>query len=290
MAGGTEYFLRRLPNVIKYKDSYLTAHAKDIQVLILGSSHPYAGIDPDLFDKDTFNASFVSQCLQLDWQIFNKYKEELVSLETIILPIAYFSLWYKLSDSIEAWRMKDYVINYGIKSDIFIHKSHLLSSPLDSIINLFDYYIKRKTDLSCTEKGMSKRNVLEKNKKYQDNSQRRADQHTYNITSAEKRRLYDENLSILERFAEYCLQNNIQLIIVIMPAYKSYREKLNHEQLNNMYNTIERVVLSYDFIDFIDLFDDQNFQIEDYMDSDHLNSAGTLKISEILNNSIVFFD
>ena len=286
IAGIVEYAVRRLPNVIKYKANYIMENWENIQVLIFGSSNPYVGIDPDLFDKNTFNIAYVSQCLQMDWQIFEKNKSNLNNLEVVILPIAYYSLWHKLAESPESWRMKDYVAFYGIKSNKLIQNSLFLSQPKESMIGLINYHIKGKKDLSCMINGMSKWNVTEKSRKFHDNSIDRVALHSYDIDSPNIHQIYNENLAVLEKFADYCYANNVKLVLPEIPTHSSYYEKLDQYQLYQMQTAIQTVKDKWSSIKHLDWLTHSDFDTSDFLDSDHLNSDGVEKFSVKLNTII----
>ena len=86
-----EYFLRQVPNDYIYKSNYLDEHSNEIEVLILGGSHSYFGINPDYFTAKTFNAGNVSQPLNIDFKLLEKYQNNFKSLKIIIIPMSYRS-------------------------------------------------------------------------------------------------------------------------------------------------------------------------------------------------------
>lgn len=109
-----EYYLREIPNDYSYKNSYLQENAADIKVLILGNSHAYRGVIPEKLNLKAFNAAYVSQTLDLDFLVFDKFKEQLNSLEFVIINISYPSLFSSLKISKESWRLKNYNLYYNL--------------------------------------------------------------------------------------------------------------------------------------------------------------------------------
>jgi len=67
-----EILLRQIPNDYLLKKKYLDNHSKEIETLILGSSHSFYGINPLYFSNNTFNASHISQSLDYDFAILKK--------------------------------------------------------------------------------------------------------------------------------------------------------------------------------------------------------------------------
>ena len=71
----SELIIRRIPNDYSYKNAYLRDNAGDVEVLVLGSSHGFYGVDPVCFSRRGFNASHLSQSLDYDYFIFSKFKD-----------------------------------------------------------------------------------------------------------------------------------------------------------------------------------------------------------------------
>jgi hypothetical protein len=140
-----EVMLRQIPNVYKFKKNYLDENSDKIEVLFLGNSHSYFGLNPDCMAKRSYNAAHVSQTFDYDLEIIRKYKDGWVNLKFIVLPISYFSLYDKMSESTESWRAKDYCIYYKIRISKYLpHYTEMLSGQLSlKFIRLWSFYVKR---------------------------------------------------------------------------------------------------------------------------------------------------
>ena len=228
-----EYLLQQIPNDYVYKKNYLDKHSTRIQTLILGSSHAYFGINPVYFSQNTFNASHISQSLDFDLAILNKYQKNLDDLDAIVLPISYFTLFSKLGDGAEAWRVKNYTIYYGLNAKSLSDCSEVLSNKLkQNISRLYFYYIKNKNDITCTEFGWGTTYRSELAKDLQETGKTAAKRHTRDDIFSEKDgKIYTENLNILKSFSELCNQRNVKLIFLTTPTYHTYRKNLNTEQI-----------------------------------------------------------
>ena len=88
-----EISLRAIPNDYKQKRDYMDSHSDEIEVLVLGSSHSLYGINPKYFSQKTYNMAYVSQSLDLDYKILEKYHNRFKNLKTIIVDISCFSLY-----------------------------------------------------------------------------------------------------------------------------------------------------------------------------------------------------
>ena len=128
-----EIAIRKIPNDYQLKKDYLDKNAAEINTLILGSSHTFYGLNPEYFSKKTFNAAYVSQSLDLDYEILKKYDSKLKNLKTVIVPISYFSLFETLDTDVEKWRIK--IMCYIMVSKTTINLQ-IISNHLITTLNL----------------------------------------------------------------------------------------------------------------------------------------------------------
>ncbi|HRB69044.1 MAG TPA: hypothetical protein PLC92_02955, partial [Chitinophagales bacterium] len=76
-----ELLLRDIPNDYSFKKNYLNTNSNNIEVLFLGSSHIYYGINPEYISQKSFNAAHISQSLNFDLAILEKYKDRWTNLK-----------------------------------------------------------------------------------------------------------------------------------------------------------------------------------------------------------------
>ena len=83
---GGEAVLRLHPNAAKAKDKAMRLTGSIIDTLILGSSHAYYGLCPELLGRNAYNAAQVSQTLKYDEFILNRYA--LPRLRAVVLTVS----------------------------------------------------------------------------------------------------------------------------------------------------------------------------------------------------------
>lgn len=291
LAVSLEFLLQQIPNDYTYKKNYLTEHAGEIQILILGSSDTFYGLNPVYFSQNTFNASHVSQTLDLDLKIFNKYKHNFKDLSTVIIPISYFTLWGKLEEGVEAWRIKNYALYHDMNTKSVTDNFELLNGKLSlNIQRFYKYYFKEKDAIICSELGWGTDYSSEIKNNLEKTGKAMASYHTVDdINSDKNRKIFAENIKILNTFAELCNLKNIKLIFLSTPVYRTYLENLNPEQLNIMLETIGNIVEKYENCQYINLMDDPDFTAVDFYDANHLNEIGAKKLSGKLSREIGIF-
>jgi len=278
-----EYLLQQIPNDYVYKKSYLDKHSNEIEILILGASEPYYGINPVYFFQNTFNAAHVSQTWDLDFDIFNKYQSNFDNLKIIVLPISYATLWSKLENASDSWRMKNYALYYGINTKSLKDHSELLNNTLgNNLKRLYDYYFEKKNDIYCSEFGWGTSFKAGESNDLNITGKEAASRHTHDIHSEESMKIFAENIKILNSFAEFSNRNDIKLILLTLPVYHTYRENIDKQQLNKMIETLTDFTKEHNNILYFNWFEDPDFLAADFYDADHLNNLGAEKLSKKL--------
>jgi hypothetical protein len=284
-----EFFLRQIPNEYTYKKEYLDNHSNEIQTLILGSSHSYFGIDPIYFSQNTFNVAHVSQTLDFDFEILKKYQNNFNSLKNIILPISYFTLQSKLKRGQDSWRIKNYVIYYEMDipyslSSLSTHIELLSSNPFVNTKRFASYYIKGHQNIPCSELGWGTSYNSSNAQDMKKTGKAAAFRHSKNKDSDEN--FFHENIITLNSIMEFCVKHDVKLIFITTPAYITYRENLDKEQLSQMIETITEMTEKHANWQYINLLDNPIFTSDDFYDADHLNEIGAKKLSLLIDKEI----
>lgn len=276
-----ESLLRNIPNDYNYKNDYLINNSNNINKLFLGSSHSYYGINPEFITGSSFNASHISQSINLDYEIIKKY--EWNELEYIIIPIDYFSLFFWLSNGVEYWRIKNYNLYYDMQlSNKLSDNSELMSISLKSNIKrIISHYLLNNSSITCSKLGFGN-----KYKKIQDllvTGKTAALRHTKKDLSK-----LDGSLLILKEIINFASKNDIEIIFYTSPAYKTYVSNLDQNQLNLTIKTINKLAIKNSNCNYFNLLEDSSFNSSDFRDADHLNPEGAKKLSlrmdELISN------
>lgn len=285
-----EILLRNTPNDYLFKKQYLDKHSSEIETLILGSSHSFYGFNPEYFSSNTFNASHISQSLNYDFEILKKYQDQFKNLKTIILPISYFTLFGKLEAGSESWRVKNYIIYYDLNtSKSLINYSEVLSNRINvNIKRIASYYVLGNSTISCTDLGWGTRYNSKNARDLAETGKTAAKRHTRDdINSNKYQEIFKDNILILKSIIEWCKKNNVKVLLLTPPAFETYRQNLNSEQLNTTINTTSGICSKYDNCIYLNLLSDTNFVSRDFYDADHLSEIGAKKLSELINEKIV---
>ncbi|HMJ46367.1 MAG TPA: hypothetical protein VK498_03515 [Ferruginibacter sp.] len=280
----SEILLRRIPNDYKYKKKYLDINSRYISTLFLGSSHAFFSINPDFIKSNSFNVAYVSQSLDYDLEILNKYHDKWDSLTCIVIPVDYFSLFTKLETSVEAWRIKNYTLYYGININNNIsYYSEILSNNLKvNSKRLYNYYFRHHPDISCSMLGWGTDYNSKSKKDLESTGVSAARRHT-----AADDKEFRDNLEILQKIIDFAHEKNINVLLFTSPAYKSYVHNLDSTQLKQTISAVSLLTLNNNNTEYHNFLNDPSFNESDFYDADHLNVLGakkfTLKIDSLIS-------
>jgi hypothetical protein len=278
-----EFILRQIPNDYALKKNYLDKHSSKIEVLFLGSSHSFYGINPIYTEKCSFNASHISQTLKYDLEILKKYENNLSKLKTIVIPISQFTLFTKLEKSSENWRVKNYNIYYYMNMSLNLpdYFEILTFKLIVNLNRILDYFIKNKSNISCSELGWG---TGYNSKKYIDlieSGKVAADRH-----NKKNQDYFNENLDSLKSIIEIGKKHNAKIFLFTPPSYITYRMYLNKEQLDKTIEASKSISNIYDNSLYINMIEDESFNENDFYDADHLNEIGAEKLTKLIDNYI----
>ena len=273
-----ELILINIPNDFIFKRDFMDLNSDKIEVLILGNSHTYYGINPYFINKKTFNLAYPSQPLNYDFLLLKKYEKSLKKLKYLILPIDYCSLYYKIENGSEKWRSKNYSIYYGLDSNLIQQDFEILHGRFsNNISRAFNFFFHNKTDLSCNKFGFGYKYNSKFNKNLFSTGIQASKRHSVNIYKNHE--AYSNNFNNLNLLIDIANKNKINLIFISSPAYVSYYSNLNEIQLKYTHNTILNLCKMNNSIYYFDFLKDSSFIANDFFDADHLNEIGAKKLS-----------
>ncbi|QDO92552.1 hypothetical protein FNB79_00655 [Formosa sediminum] len=276
-----EFLLRQIPNAYQIKSNYLIENKDSIQTLLVGSSHVLYGINPDFLTDKALNYGNVSQTIDIDYDIVSQYITELQALSTVVLRWSYTTPFEQLKKGDERWRLKDYAIYTTVHTETKLkYHFEMFSVKLKyNIERLYNYYILKKEIEHTNTSGWSMHMDASKLVNLETLGERIAKKHTA-ITD----NYYTENVNILERIVKMCNKHNINVLLVTMPAYHSYVNKLDTLQLRKTIDAGVNMQQQYENCRYFNLLNDKRFDKQDFIDVDHLNATGAEKFSKLIDS------
>lgn len=274
-----DVLLRHIPNDYSYKCGYLRKNSDSIQVLLLGSSHGFYDIDPRYIHARCFNAAYVSQSLDYDDAILEKYTWR--SLRYILVPVSYFSIYTNLSTTREAWRARDYVMYYQLPTargladytEIFSNKLGFNWGRIST------YYLSHISDITCTDLGWGTQFNSSNDQDLEKSAQEAISRHTVPRNEV----VIAGNIAVLKRMILFAQQRNIQVILYTPPAYHTYTDLVDKTQLASTIQVATEDTATYTNTRYLNFLSDARFTKPDFYDADHLNDRGAEKFTKLID-------
>lgn len=277
-----EVYVEHLPNPAKSKHQWMLSHSQEVETLILGNSHTFYGLRPDVLGGNAINLAMVSQTYRYDNALLHHY--DMPHLRRVILPCSYLSLWedFEEQEDNKEWYMAN---RYLLYMDIHEH-SRLSKYGLEmfSINSLWEKTLSlwRPSQVSWDSLGFGTNFTREGRNEEWDNGAERARNNTYKDTC-----IVALNKQYLNEMATFCKKHNAQLILITTPTSQSFRNNEDQRQVNINKKTLSDFLCKHPSVMYIDLEADKRFSEEDFYDGDHLNMDGAEKMSMIIRDSIM---
>lgn len=284
LLGILEYQQFILPNNYQAKETYLRQIQDTVEIIALGNSQTYMGVNPWVMPRPAFNLSNTAQTLTYDFELLQAYHKQLPALRYVILGIStpsLYSIGHELpGDFNRIYHYKHYL---GIDAEAKPWKARYYSitntiSIKKSVDRMIDYYTGQDDLIEFDSLGW-----------YTDSVQRDLTQNGLDAAASHMKYVKWEhkayNLKQLDKLISLCKQNGYTLIIYSPPMYHTYQSNLHPTYYQDMVQTLDSVS-SAQSIAYLDFTYDRTYQAEDYFDSNHLRESGSLKLSNSLASLI----
>ena len=284
---GAEYRLTRVRNSYTTKLA-LMHNSATAEVLVLGSSHAYDGINPDCFSRPGFNMANMSQLFYHDSQILDRFGVFLPNLKFVIFSISYFSFEANPGIVPEKWRAFFYRQYYGIPANRWLLRwdvrnySKLALYSYESVKHLKSL----PTDLSGSISSTGWQRVPATETTGQTPISDRTGKARVQFHRALMREDYrPESVQSLRDSIDWCLCRGITPILLTPPVYHTYTDHIDRAKYRWMQACICELCSAYQ-LSYWNYFTDPRFNLKDFADDDHLNETGAEELSRMIDEEV----
>ncbi len=277
-------------------------YKKNRRIIVTGSSHGLLGIDIyRIGSEKAVNISMHSQDVYYSGLSVEEYLNlNHNSIQCCVMVFGYYTPFQDLS---RAGNISDYIIKrvfWPIYHDS--HHLRLNNHDLDEYLweNMPDEAMEYKSEIKTSAVEVLKYReqyindinsrepyyALKKKWRYLDCDEKdqygkkRAAQHNKHTQYEES---YNENIMHVRRIKKIVNDNGGEMIIIIPPYSKAYYKYLNKEMIKKAHDFFS---MNADlFIDY-NSFDEEVFNDDDFVDTDHLNGRGAYKFSNLVMKQI----
>lgn len=255
-----------------------------IEICNFGSSHGKNAFVYNNMDKTCFNFALGSQGFYYDKRILKQYIDNISNNAIVFIPISYFSFY----DGINSTRFDEKNTRYHK----FLSKENIINF---SFTNYFKYQLipiigsgKDKfaifNDIEIKEKKKTLNNLFSKNE-IESIGKRRSNHHLSLIKEGIP--YIDECQKELEDMIKICQDKGFQVVLVTTPFNQYYNNGFPENVYDDIYKRINLVKEKYN-VPYLDYSHHKDFtyNIDLFLDTDHLNTIGAEKFMEMILNDI----
>lgn len=242
---------------------------KELETLVLGSSHGDYGFNPIFTEKKSFNLAHSSQDLYYSYHLYQKYAKQCSKLENVVIFYSVFSQGNNLYMQKKNDLVCFYKIIFGCK--YFSNFKDLLLDKKEGKYRKWYKKYKRvpKGEYYGFEAG---KYFLKKI-----STEIRASSHL------RENKREDNLLGYLQKIVTLAKEKQHQLYIVLSPGREDYKQECGDSK--RLFTAVFEMQNKLD-LKIINLYDNVSFNDNDFGDCDHLNSNGAEKATKIINKII----
>ncbi|MDR3049986.1 MAG: hypothetical protein LBV16_09195 [Elusimicrobiota bacterium] len=284
-----EFLFRGVENNFTYKKKKLLENSNSIELLLLGDSRIFRGLDPKLFSFKTFNLGNDGERIFMSPKMIEKYADSLKSLKIIVVSIGSYEAMFGDPKAVETGHLRNYKIYYGIKFDDIDRKAQIsdylkLANGMNfrNIEDVFRHWTKQ-TKIEAQENGyfppgLGNPTALQFKEEAQRNKLRVEEKIKEGLEIG-----FNNSKKYVEESIAYCQKRHIKLVFVTAPAQLYYRELMSDPSFKLVTDYMTALTKQYKDVYYYDFTNDASFTDADFGDIIHVNNQGAEKFSKKLN-------
>lgn len=286
------YLEHLMPRAVKSDEYYrkkdlLESKLPEIEILILGSSQSYHGLNPAHLHPAAFNLAQGGQDLYLDCRLLSNYIDRLSKLRLVLLEVTYFGFQYDLEQTPESGRTFPYRNLHHIP-----HRDPKMALDLRNFSLLALYG--GGSIIRWVVQGSGRGASLMSDQGWQP-LVKNADTDALDHAGGVRRIKHLEarmnasaiprNVAECERLFSELQRRRIPVVLYTPPVHKFLREEMDRGTYDAMQAQIRQFVDKYR-LTYLNYIADDRFKDVDFYDCDHLSEAGANKFAEVLRKDL----
>lgn len=272
----------RFPEAVKME--FINENAEEVEILLLGSSQVQRAVNPEHLSKPAINLANQSQMLYEDLQLLKYFRPELNNLKVVVFEVSYDKLERDKSYTSPVLHHKNLKF-YGVNTfgrPLKFQDNFLFHSNPDYFYGELKDHLSNSSGIRLNKYGfdVNKYDGIYRNANYQDEQLKDENILIENISNEE---IYKKNLLVLHEIIQFCLRENLQILIYHPPTHRRYNKLIDPQLLNKWNSLISDLRKTYDDVHFFIDYNNPDFEMNDFYNGNHLNPDGAKKASENLD-------
>jgi len=247
--------------------SFKRAINSDYNLLILGNSRVYRGLNPAIFHQKSFNFSHDNDSYNQSYYKLKLLLKKKKQIDFLILGIDYFQ--FSFFSNTRNYIYGDYL------------GDNYLKDFDDNILRLkIDYYKTNINPNKLFKSSNSNKPFIRENGQFINPGVA-----TKNDTVSRDINRLDIHEKYFEKIINLCRSNNIKLFLVMPPVREIELKSYNPLQLDDFDSYINRYSNNSNIF-YLNYSEDNKYKLKDYTDVTHLNEDAANRFSKQLNDTI----
>ena len=292
-----EIYMRNLKSSYTLKIEALERNKDKVELLILGNSHAFSGVDPNELHLFTINLANANQSIYFDKRIVLKHLYKLTNLKFVLISVDFHSLnfsdqgirnlWSYYGNGVryesENYFRQDFsafATGYGPNFSFGILLKQLKNKSKSRGEFYFDVEPHHHAPFDL-EKGYTPYKGQNEEEWTDEYIKKRADHFLEPADSMEKLKVTLD----LKDFVEQLKSKGIQPIFFSCPTFKDYNSLFPLDKIEVYKKEIQELADELN-VPFWNYAFDNDFKKEEFFNADHLNQKGAARFGKILNKRL----
>lgn len=274
LAAAAECYVRSLPNSYRMKREMMLRMQDSVEVMVLGNSHAYSGIRPELLPGCAVNLANVSQTLDIDLLLLEHYAPLCPRLHDVILPLDNSNLFDVPMQQTDEWFRCGYYRRYMHLGAYHRPRYWLELFHFQSARGKIQKW-RSQQHPDCTALGWDTDNSL--------GAKNLEEWNTAQVARVIQRHMCRDwqqasaNRATLLRIVRYCREHRLRLLLVGTPVYPAYAACIPVAQ-RRFVDATRRAARQAGAV-VLDHESDLPLTDDDYFDPDHLTHEGAARFT-----------
>lgn len=282
-----DFAILQIPQSYQNKATYFKTTKQDIQLVSFGSSQMQKAVNPEHISVPAINFGSTSQHHRLDFEILKQIKDQLPKLKTVVFELSYSHLELP-HNSKEFWKNTIYYnffdVNAFGRKTYFKDRLLFISRPDFYVKLIKEFYITNNNKSVYNRYGFKTNDTLGKFFKLGYDAQKIAGKKV-EINTKQNLKAFTYNTAYFETIMNYTLAQNLEVIIVTLPMYKTFLKQRNQTILNRRDSILIDLQNKYSHLKIYRKEQDTtSYNVHDFKNESHLNSFGAEKYTKALNS------
>ena len=259
-----ESIYHRFPNLYSFKKAILDIEKDKTEILVIGPSYTFRGVDPGALSKKAFNLSFPGQSFEHDKILLDYYLEDMDNLEWVILSVSYLDL---LANKNRISYRDIYYRKHFSPFSLNLYLEELNGMRLYRAIR--DYLKTGRIQIGSDSLGFRfTKNIMSPDARFK---------MRYKTASKETKL---NNKKLLEEMIMMCRSRDVNVILLSTPMIDRYLELTDLKPFSEIIDLCESLDSTYSNTFYLNYIDSSKFDWIHFSEPSHLNHSGATLLTQ----------